>query len=81
MMVEITNEEYRKLLMTKINYTIVLRGLIEKSELGYIDEILRWDDEAINNILELLEPDEYKERIYKLKKQRQDKEREAESNE
>lgn len=78
MMVEITNDEYRKLLMTKLNYTILLRGLIEKSELGYIDEILRWDDEAINNILELLEPDEYKARIYKLKKQRQDKEREAE---
>lgn len=78
MMVEITNEEYKKLLLTKLNYTILLRGLIEKSELGYIEDILRWDDEAINNILELLEPDEYKERIYKLKKQRQDKEREAE---
>ena len=78
MMVEITNEEYKKLLTTKLNYTILLRGLMEKSELGCIDEILRWDDEAINNILELLEPDEYKERIYKLKKQRQDKEREAE---
>ena len=78
MMVEITNEEYKKLLVTKLNYTILLRGLIEKSELGYIDDILRWDDEDINNILELLEPNEYKERIYKLKKQRQDKEREAE---
>lgn len=78
MMVEITNEEYKKLLLTKLNYTILLRGLIEKSELGYIEDILRWDDEAINNILELLEPNEYKERIYKLKKQRQDKEREAE---
>lgn len=78
MMVEITNEEYKKLLMTKLNYTILLRGLIEKSELAYIEDILRWDDEDINNILELLEPDEYKERIYKLKKQRQDKEREAE---
>lgn len=78
MMVEITNEEYKKLLVTKLNYTILLRGLIEKSELRYIEDILRWDDEAINNILELLEPNEYKERIYKLKKQRQDKEREAE---
>lgn len=76
MMVEISNEEYRKLLMTKLNYTILLRGLMDKSTLGYIEDDLKWNDDDINNILELLEPDEYKDRIYKLKKQRQDKEAE-----
>lgn len=78
-LIQISRDEYLKLLKLKLNYDILLRGLIDKGELGYgSSSELRWDDDDLNTLLELLEPDVYESRISKLKREKEAKKREVE---
>lgn len=67
-LIQISCEEYRKLLKIKLNYDILLRGITDKSALGYARDDLRWDDEDLNTLLQLLEPVAYEDRIAHLKR-------------
>lgn len=81
-LIQISVEEYRKLLKLKLNYDILLRGILDKSSLGYAsDSELRWDDDDLNTLLQLLEPAAYEDKVDYLKRIRDAKRREAEGNE
>ena len=80
-LIQISVEEYRKLLKIKLNYDILLRGITDKAELGYAHDELRWDDDDLNTLLQLLEPAAYEDRLDYLKRLRDTKIREAENNE
>lgn len=80
-LIQISRDEYLKLLKIKLNYDIMLRGIIDNAELGYAYDDLRWDDDELNTLLQLLEPESYKHRLDYLKRLREDRRREAESNE
>lgn len=79
-LIQISVEEYRKLLKIKLNYDILLRGITDKAELGYANDELRWDDDDLNTLLQLLEPAAYEDRLDYLKRIREAKRREAENN-
>lgn len=72
-LIQISVEEYRKLLKIKLNYDILLRGITDKSSLGYAYDDLRWDDEDLNTLLQLLEPAAYEDRVDYLKRVREQK--------
>lgn len=81
-LIQISCDEYRKLLKIKLNYDILLRGITDKAELGYgSSSELRWDDDDLNTLLQLLEPAAYEDRVDYLKRIRDAKKREAENNE
>lgn len=77
-LIQISCEEYRKLLKIKLNYDILLRGIIDKSALGYAQDDLRWNDDDLNTLLQLLEPAAYEDRLDYLKRIRDKKVRETE---
>lgn len=68
MFVEITQDEYKKLLKCKLNYAILLRGVIGASALGICNDTLVFKDEELDKILNLLEPESYYDRIQELRK-------------
>lgn len=72
-LIQISCEEYRKLLKLKLKYDILLRGIIDKSALGYAYDDLRWDDDDLNTLLQLLEPAAYEDRVDYLKRIREQK--------
>lgn len=67
MLVEISQEEYKKLLRIKLNYDILLRGVIGASDLTAYEDRLVFMDEELDRILNLLEPDSYQDRIKVLR--------------
>lgn len=78
-LIQISCEEYRKLLKIKLNYDILLRGITDKSSLGYgCDNELRWDDDDLNTLLQLLEPAAYEDRVDYLKRIREQRLKAAE---
>lgn len=74
MLVEISQEEYKKLLKIKLNYDILLRGVMGASDLTVYEDSLVFNDEELDRILNLLEPDSYLDRIKHLRREYNQKE-------
>lgn len=68
MLVEISQEEYKKLLKIRLNYDILLRGVMGASDLTVCEDSLVFKDEELDRILNLLEPESYYDRIQELRK-------------
>lgn len=68
MFVEIPQDEYKKLLKGKLNYDILLRGVMGASALSICNDSLVFKDEELDRILNLLEPESYYDRIQELRK-------------
>lgn len=79
-LVQIPVKDYQRLLSIEHSYKLLLRGIIENMDLGYGNDDLRANDDELNTVLKLLEPDVYEDRISQLKREREAKRRESEQN-
>ena len=75
MLIEITQEEYKKLQELKIQSKFLLRAVLEAGELNYYKEAdsLDYDNSLINAAMRLIYPDEFEQRVKELLREEEEK--------